>query len=373
VTATPKLLLERASRQAGLADFGPGGWQAGFERLVEAVGIDMGQDAEAVATVERFIVNRLVTRLRVEEWYADHATEAAHHVEGPVVILGMPRTGTTALHYLLAIDPQFRYPRKWELNDPMPPPDEATESEDPRRPGQATHSVRHIASVDGPTEDRLIHELCFNDNEGVLPVPTFTRWWQTADHAAAFGYHERILRLLHSNRPPYHWLIKDPNYLFQVMDLAGRYPNARFVMTHRDPVAIVPSTCSTIVASRQQRLPNWITDPTELGRWVMRLFTDGVHHAVTARAALGEHRFLDVSQFELQNDPVAVAERVYDFAGLRLESPVRTAMTRWAKENKPGSRGEHHYNAEEYGLTVQSIRRSFAGYLDRFAEYCEQS
>jgi hypothetical protein len=373
VTATSELLLERASRQSGLTDFGPDGWQAGFERLVEAVGSDVGEDAGAGAVValETLIVNRLVKRLRVEEWYAGHATEAAHQVEGPVVILGMPRTGTTALHYLLALDPQFRYPRKWELNDPVPPPDVATESEDPRRPSQPPEiSVQHIASADGPTEDRYIHELCFNDREGVLPVPAFTRWWDTADHGAAFGYHERILRLLHSRRPPYYWLVKDPLYLFQITDLAARYPNARFVMTHRDPVAVIPSTCSTMIAARRKRLPGWITDRVELGQEVMRTFTDGLRRAAAARAALGDHRFLDVGQRELASDAVTAAERIYEFAGLRLDGTVRTAMARWGIDNKPGSRGEHHYSAEEFGLTAESIRQSFAPYLDMFGDYC---
>jgi hypothetical protein len=373
MTITPELLLERAIGRTGLTDFGPDGWQAGFARLVEAVSTDLGEDAGAVEAIDARIVDRLVNRLRVEEWYAEHAAEAVHRVEGPLVILGLPRTGTTALHYLLAVDPQFRYPRRWELQDPVPPPEAATESEDPRRPSQAPQpSVQHIASVDGPVEDRFIHELCFNDNEGVLPVPSFTRWWHTAGHAAAFGYHERILRLLHSHRPPYYWLVKDPNYLFQLTELAAHYPDARFVMTHRDPVAVLPSTCSTIIAARRKRLPGWITDPAELGQWAMSNFADGLQRAAAARVLLGEHRFLDVGQYELESDPVAVAMRIYGFVGLRLDSPVRTAMARWASENHPGSRGEHRYSAEEFGLTAQSIRQSFAPYLDRFGDHCKE-
>jgi hypothetical protein len=374
VIATPELLLRRASDTTGLTDFGPDGWQTGFERLVESVGADLGAEAEAAAVIETQIVGRLVRRLRIEEWYAKHGAEAGHQVEGPIVILGMARTGTTALHYLLAVDPRFRFPRKWELSDPVPPPDAATEHEDPRRPSQAPQpSVRHIASADGPTEDRFIHELCFNDSEGVFPVPSFTRWWETADHTAAFGYHERILRMLHSHRPPYHWVIKDPLYLFQVADLAVRYPNARFVMTHRDPVAVIPSTCSTIIDSRKKRLPHWDTDPVGLGQDVLQQFTEGLRRAAAARAVVGEHRFLDVGQHELRGNAVAVAERIYDFAGLRPDDSVRTAMAGWGDVNQPGARGEHHYSAREFGLTARSIRQSFAPYLDRFGEYCRES
>jgi hypothetical protein len=124
---TPGALLERAQVQSGLSDFGPDGWQGGFERLVAAMGTDVGDDADVTRRIEAIIVGRLVNRLRIEDWYAHHAGEAAaHRVEGPLVVVGTGRSGTTATHYLLAVDPRFRYLRKWEIEDPVPPPSLAT-------------------------------------------------------------------------------------------------------------------------------------------------------------------------------------------------------------------------------------------------------
>ena len=364
-------LLDRARQRTGLSDFGPDGWQDGFEHLVAAIPTDLGDDLAAVERIETIVVDRLVNRLRVEGWYAEHASEAAAHaVEGPLVIIGTGRSGTTATHYLLAVDPQFRYPRKWELIDPVPPPDAATEHEDPRRPhAPLERNVQHIATVDGPAEDRRIHELSFHESPNVLGVPTYAKYWRTADHTRAFPYHERILRLLHAHRPPYRWLLKSPESLYTLPPFAAHYPDARFVMTHRDPAKVIPSACSVIAEHTRMRLPEWTPDP-EFGRETLEHLLEGVRRFMAARAAIGEDRFTDIGQPELQADPVGVAERIYGFAGLQFDDEVRRAMAEWSDQNQAGSRGEHRYTAEEFGLSDEQIQAEFAEYLDRYGHYC---
>jgi hypothetical protein len=364
-------LIERACLEAGASDFGPDGWREGYDELLRAMATDLVSDEAAVGAIEGLVVGRLARRLRIEAWLAAHPDPHPQPVEGPVVIVGLPRSGTTAVHYLLAIDPRLRYLRSWELKDPVPPPSLATEAEDPRRRGEVrTSDVRHIQVAGGPVEDSPIHELCFHHGELALPLPSYTSWWRTADHSAAFVYHDRILRMLHRNRPPCLWLLKMPTYLFQLADLVATYPGARFVMTHRDPAVALPSTCSTILDSRARRVPGWIPDPLELGRQVLDHFADGMRRAVEARTRLGLNRFVDVGQAEMETDAVAVAERIYGFLGLELDSEVRSAMAGWARRNRRGSRGEHVYRAEDYGLSDASIRRRFSGYLDEFGGLC---
>lgn len=369
--ASTEQLLDRARQRAGLADFGPDGWQDGFEHLVAATGTDLGDDAAATERIETIIVNRLVNRLRVEAWYAEHEDEAAAHaVEEPLMILGTGRSGTTATHYLLAVDPQFRYARKWELVDPVPPPELAKEHEDPRRSTPSWHgNVQHIATVDGPAEDRRIHELSFHESPAVLGVPSYSEYWRTADHTAAFPYHERILRLLHSRRPPYRWLLKSPESMHTLTPLAAHYPDMRFVVTHRDPVKVIPSACSVIAEHTKMRLPDWTPDP-EFGRRTLTQLLEGVQRAMAARPVIGEERFLDIGQPELQADAISVAERIYEFAGLGLDDDVRNAMRRWDEHNRVGSRGQHRYTPEQFGLTAEDIRSEFAEYLDAFGDHC---
>jgi hypothetical protein len=368
--AAPEILVARARERVGVSSLGPDGWQEGLERLVGAVASNC-RDGDAAARIEAIVLGRLATRLRVEAWYAAHGAEATRPVEQPLIIVGLPRTGTTAIHHLLALDPRFRFLRSWEANDPVPPDVSVDDAHDPRRPAEAPRpDVRHITALDGAAEDGPILALDFRVAELILPVPDHTAWWRTTSHPTSFVYHERILRMLHSRRPPTQWLLKYPAYLFQLRDVVDRYPTARFVMTHRDPAAALPSMCSTILDSRAKRLPDMPTDRRVFGPQMLEHWTEGMHRALDERTALGEQRFIDVGQREVETDPVGTAERVYESAGLHLFDDVRGAMARWAAENRRGARGEHRYHASEFGLTNDEIRGAFGDYLDRFGHHC---
>jgi hypothetical protein len=370
VVASPGALIGRAEEQTGLSDLGPDGWQVGFEGLVDAVEREVAADPDAVDRIEAMLVERLVQRLRVEQWYAVRGTEAVDPVQAPLAILGLPRTATTALFHLLAIDPQLRHLRSWEVDDPVPPPDAATERDDPRRVAQPTRTdVRHIVAVDGPVEDWPIHAMAFDHAELTLPVPTYSTWWRTRDHSSLFGYHERVLRLLHSHRPPHRWLLKLPAYVFLLPELAAQHPAACFVWTHRDPQTVIASTCSTVAASKQKRTPSSPPGPT-FGHDQLEHWADGTRQAMAARDRLGEHRFVDVAQRDLEVDPVGTAERIYAAAGLVLDVGTVEGMRGWAEANRRGSRGEHRYSLEQYGLTATEVDQAFEDYTDRFGELC---
>ena len=371
IVASMQELIERAIAATGLADFGAEGWQVGLGHLLDAVKTDLGHDPTAARIVESLFLGRLTSRLQVEAWYAERDADRPPPVEGPLVIVGLPRTATTALHYLLAVDPQFRYPRVWEMATPVPPPDPASERDDQRRVAAAARGsdVRHISSVDGPTEDVFIHALHFGNQEMALPVPTYRTWWRGADLTTTFAYQERVLRLLHSQRPPHRWVLKAPAYLFHLPEMSRHYPDARFVMTHRDPTAALPSTCSVVLDARRNVLPDVAQNKAALGSEMVEHFGYGVLHAMDSRSAVGEERFLDVGQADMERDPLGTAERIYEFAGLELAGDVRVAMRGWAAQNQRGSRGVHDYTAEEFGLTVEGLRDTFAEYRKRFAAY----
>jgi hypothetical protein len=172
--------------------------------------------------------------------------------------------------------------------------------------------------------------------------------------------------LLHATRPPYRWIVKAPYHNFHLADLATQYPNTRFVMTHRDPAVALPSTCSTVATAQQAALPDHALDPAAVGSFLLEHLVDGIGRAMSARQNIGEDRFLDVTQRELEGNPLGTVERIYDFLGLELNGDIRAAMSDWAEANRRGARGEHRYRAEDYGLTRDQIRRVFAGYIDRF-------
>jgi hypothetical protein len=242
----------------------------------------------------------------------------------------------------------------------------ATEREDPRRPtGPPKVNVRHIVAVDGPAEDWPIHAMAFDHAELSLPVPSYSARWRGASHATVCPFLDRVLRLLHSHRPPQRWLLKMPAYLFLLAEVAVQFPDAHFVMTHRDPVAAIASTCSTVAESRAQRTPTWSPGPS-FGREMLGHWAEGMRQAMAARERLGEARFVDVAQHQLEADPVGTAQRVYASAGLRLTGAAADAMGAWADGNRRGSRGEHRYSLEEFGLCAEDVTVAFGPYLERF-------
>jgi Sulfotransferase family len=365
----PEDLTERARCATGLSDFGPDGWQIGLEHFVASARVDIGTNPSAVATVEAMAVGRLANRLKIERWYADHRGDPIDPVQGPVFIVGLPRTATTALHYLLAIDPQFRYQRRWEVADPVPPPDLATEAEDPRRlSATASLSVQHIATSDGPLEDGALLALDFHNQELGLPLPSYTRWWRCADMTSTYAYHDRVLSLLHSRRPPSLWLLKAPAYCFHLPQIASQYPQARFLMTHRDPVVAFASTCSVVQEARRLLVPSYQTDPVELGGFLLEHLVEATRRALSAREILGDHRFCDVHQADVEARPMETVERIYRFLGLPLSDDVRSAMEDWTVENRRGARGEHRYTAEQYGQTAETLREAFHEYIGRLGD-----
>jgi Sulfotransferase family len=367
-----EVLIARAKDSSGLSNLGPDGWQEGLDHLIDSARADLPPDEGITARLEATIFDRLTSRLLIEDWYANQEMEPPSLL-GPLVIHGLPRTATTAIQYLLANGPNFRYQRRWEISSPVPPPAATSDEDDERR--LAAHrrataggggSVQHIAETDGPVDDGTVLGLGFHNQELGLPLPTYTKWWREADLSTTYAYHERVLRLLHTGRPPYRWMVKAPYHNFHLDDLAAHYPDALFVMAHRDPGVALPSTCSTVATAMGNALPQHPPEPEVLGAFLLEHLVDGIGRAMDARTAIGEDRFLDVSQQEMGTDPVGVAERIYDFVGLELDPPTRGAMAAWVGANQRGARGAHVYAAEEYGLTVGQIREAFRPYIERF-------
>lgn len=364
-------LAERAMHATGLSHFGPDGWQVGLEQLLDALEPIANHRADAGDAVAQMLVRRLASRLQVEAWYDGRGTAGLPPVEGPIVILGLPRSATTALHYLLARDPRFRFTRQWEMAAPVPPPDPETEATDPRRQRSSSrrNDVRHIADVDGPTEDVSIHALNFGSQEFALPVPAYRSWWRDVDLRTTFVYQERVLQLLHSRRGPSRWLLKAPAYLFHLPEMTANYPCARFVWTHRDPIDAVPSACSVILDAQKMVLSGMPEDRDALGAEVLGHFAEGIRRAMASRSSMDPRLFVDVGQAEVERDPVGTAERIYDHLGMDLGDDLKAAMSQWAAANQRGSRGVHRYSASEFGLTSSAIAAAFADYCEVFAGY----
>ena len=366
------VLLAEAVEQTGLSDFGAGDFREGLEVLLESLRRDAGLAPSTDARVLGDLRRRLVNRLDVEAWYRDHPAIEELAVRGPVDVMGLPRTGTTALANMLSLDPQFRCLRGWEQKYPCPPPTTAGEATDPRLlEAIAEHDARppqlramHLYDVHATMEDSDVLGMAFHGQQYTLPVYGYHAWWRAADCTPTFAYHRRITTLLQSQRPPDLWLFKAPHHKFHLESIVAAYPDARFVMTHRDPTKVVPSYASLVSALFPT--PERDHDMHRLGRELSVHLREGMERAIAARQRIGENRFLDVHHRDLNTDPLGTVHRVYAFLGLELRPDAEVAMRDWHDANRTGAHGTHRYTAEQFGLSTAQLRSEFDFYIHHF-------
>jgi hypothetical protein len=373
---TAEQLLDEARRATGLTDFGPGRYREGLEVVLKSLAEDAKFSRDSDAAVLEPMRRRLRNRLLVEDWLARHPGTAEAAIEGPVSIMGLPRTGTTALGNMMSLDERFRSLRGWEQKNPVPPPVAGEEQNDPRRveavkeieyllehrPDQA---AMHIFEVDATLEDTDLLGMEFHGQGYTQPVYGYHAWWRECDMRPTFAYHRRVVALLQSRRPPNRWLFKAPHHKFHLEAMVSAYPDIRFIMTHRDPAKVVPSYAS-LVGTLFPPAESGQHDQKRLGREVCDHLRIGMQHCIEQRARLGESRFIDVHQSDLDRDPLGTLDRVYKFLGYEFTPQLRDRIVTWQAQHKSGAHGTHRYTAEQFGLSKEQIRSDYDFYIKHF-------
>lgn len=375
-------MAEASAQAGGLADFGRPAFLDGLNAYLRSIAQDGGFTQEAATAFTASLGGRLVVRLQVEEWYRTHPEIESGTVERPLMITGLPRTGTSAFASILSLEPGFRCPRAWEQSSPVPPPVLGEEASDPRRMAAQARlkemaqrgdeqMTMHLHELDSTSEDVPILGYEFKAQSFTTPTPSYHAWWRESDMRPAYGYLLRICKLLQSRRPPNRWLFKAPHYVFHLEHVLAAFPDARFVVTHRDPVKTIPSWAS-LLSSLQPKGSLEKVGPATLAARAAEHQAIGMRRMIEARARIGEDRFLDVHHHEFVADPIGVLRRVYDFTGMTLTDTTRDAMAAWSDDNRPGARGKHVYTVEQFGLTEQGLRDQFAFYTDKYGVKLER-
>jgi hypothetical protein len=370
-------LVEAASVQGGLKDVGADTFREGLEQLVASLDDEAQLSDIGRVALESQIVTNLVNRLKVTDWVSRHPAVRDERIERPVFILGLPRTGTTLLSYLLAQDAASRSLMRWEAMSSVPPPHRDAFDSDPRiaeaRDGQVMldalnpgFKAIHYEAPDGPTECVAVFSQDFKSVlwETVANVPSYGEWLNRADYTSAYAYHRQVLQLLQSDAPG-RWMLKSPGHCLALDALLATYPDASFIVTHRDPIAVVASTCSLVNSlsgtfsdadHREYVAQHWPAVLVEMTRRVDD-FRD--------RHPDLDGRFFDLPYDQLVADPVAAARRIYDHMGTELTADVESAMAAYAADNRQGKYGRHSYTLDELGLDRGQLDEQFAAYRAR--------
>lgn len=382
VSLAPDQLIASACRNTRLEDFGPDGpFREGLQVLCDSL------ESEALLTpVGRLLVRQMIrqgleNQLQLQDWYSRFPEIAEQRIERPLVIIGMPRTGTTILHELLALDAANRCPMTWELAHPFPPPETATFGTDPRI-RQTAQELRlshylmpgvenmHRMGATLPQECVAITSwiFCSMQYNTVLRIPSYTRWlMQDADHSAMYRFHRRVLRYLQWRCPGRRWVTKTPAHLWSLDALLDEYPDASLVQTHRDPLKIVSSLASMLPTMRAAYASS--ADVREVASEWSDNCAAALNASVSTRRAGGlqASQVVDIHFEDFMADPAGQVERIYRQFGLAFTASFAAAIDNYIASNPADKHGGHRHNFADTGLDVAHERDKVRDYQDYFA------
>jgi hypothetical protein len=374
----PEALLAQAVEATGLEDMGPDGWQEGLGVLVDDANRHGELSELGLAVFTSWVRRRLRNRLRVIDWAHRHPDEVSAPVTAPLVVTGLGRSGTTYLLELLSADPANRALMKWEATDCVPPPESAGFDTDPRITACITETEQtydavpqmravHYERGDGPTECLALLGQSFlgPDFSGLFTLPEYARGSVTDDQRPAYTFHRIALGVLQS-RAPGSWTLKDPWHPLGYDALFECYPDARVVVLHRDPVAVIPSMAALSIATAPDAMRVTRVHPEHWGRQSLTMLGEVADRDLSARERFPRDAFLDLAYTDLLDDPVATVERIYAFAGRDFSQPAESAVRRHIGNRPQHQYGVHRYSAAEVGLTAEQISERFAGYTAAF-------
>jgi hypothetical protein len=372
-------LLATARNATGLDDFGDDGWREGFGVLLQSLEAEADLNLVGRLMARNDIVRSLINRLEVRATRAAHPEIGDERVEGPILVVGTGRSGTSLLHELLAQDSRHRVARTWELLHPCPPPERASYETDARiAAADQEYTFWHLVAPEYltmhenggnvPNEDLLIDMLEFASDQfmGSYPTPSYARWLARTDLAPVFRAHRRLLQLLQWRCRGDRWVLKSPSYLSKLPAFFAEYPDAYAVLTHRDPIKVLPSLVS-IMATLQ-----WMhSDAVDADRIVK----SAVHGtAIVMDLVMGwrddgtlpDDRVIDVRFDDLVADPWSTVRTVYDRTGSSLDPDNERRMRAYLDARPRDRHGRHDYDFTDTGLDLDETRARFAAYQARY-------
>lgn len=371
----PEAFLTAAIERTGLDDFGDPAFRERLEVLCTALRDEAGLSDTGLGIAFEQLVGNLVNRLRLEALIADHPEIEDIAIERPIVICGLPRTGTTHLHNLLAADPALRYLPYWESLEPVPGPGEDTPEPRRQRCGAGLEMVNtsmpefrrmHDMTVEHAHEEI---QLLANDISGMLfettyYVPSFAAHYKAHDQSASYAYLKRSLQAMQWLRGGTRWVLKSPQHLEQFPTLAATFPDATFVVTHRDPVDVTLSMMTMICyAMRMAVTQPDVAKVTE--HWLKRI-DDLLAGCIRDREVLPAGQSIDVRFDDFMADERGTLAGIYRLADQPFGDDVRAAMTDFLTEHPRGRYGGVIYDAANLQLDPAALAERFRGYRERF-------
>jgi hypothetical protein len=377
----PETLLAAASAKTnGLSDFGEPSFREGLAVFCRSLETEARLSPLGRQLLQQKILELLGNRLGIEDWYRRHPEIGRETLAPPLVIVGLPRTGTTLLQRMLACDPQFYSMPWWESRYPVPFPGESLQAPE-QRIAQARAEVRQmieampkLLSIHPMDADQADEEVMLMEHSFIAAlnsyayVPGYMAWLAQADERPAYAYLVRMLKFLQWQKRQrgivaQRWVLKAPHHLLRMHLLLETFPGVRVIQTHRDPLETIPSIASFLhtlwcIYSDE-------AEPGAAGREWSALMARALAHTMAVRDTAPQ-RFFDVQFIDTVKRPLEVVRDIYAFAGLKLTPRAESAMHHWLEVNRRGTRAAHEYSSETFGLDPEQLKCDFAEYRRRY-------
>ncbi|AYJ50669.1 sulfotransferase family protein [Rhodococcus sp. P1Y] len=370
---TAEDLHASAKKFTGLDDFGSDDYREGLETLLESYQRDAELTPIGSKMSRFFLRGALVARLLSEHAWRANPGWVDVPIERPIFVTGLPRTGTTALHRLLTVDPAHQGLEMWLTEMPQPRPPRETWESNPVfaqiEKGFAQHHVEHPEFMGVHYMSASEVEECWQllrqsvqsiAYECLAYVPTYSTWLAEQSWLAPYQRHRNNLQLIGMHDVGRRWVLKNPSHLFALEELLQVYPDALIIQCHREPSTIMPSVCSLA----EQATQGWSSKFTgeTIGRTQLELWERGVHSFSAARAQASASQFYDVDYHDFVAEPLGTVAQVYRHFGLALTDDARTAMESMHESSRTGvRRPAHKYSLADFGLDGPEVDRRFAG------------
>ncbi len=369
-------MLARAQARAKLSDIGDNAFMPPFDALLHSLSCEVALHPLGRLYARNRLLETLVRRLYLERDLKLHPEISAVRIRRPLIVLGLPRSGTSLLQGLLAQDPRSISLRRWELAAPWPLPSSGHSAEQGARFARYQADVSRAArryprlhamhSFFSPLECNELFTLTFRSTLFPLcfVVPSYDRWLELRppeEWEQSYRYYLRVLRRLTWRREDKHWVLKSPHHLAHLEALAGIFPDLCAIQLHRDPQRVVSSTCSMTAAVRA--MVQTRVDLDDVRRYVMRTLTALVKAGMDSRRKLGSSRFMDLAYADLVQDPIGAVRKIYSYFDLDLLPEAEDPMKQWLAMNSQHKNGVHRHSLAPFRLSRQEVELAFSGYV----------
>lgn len=351
----------------------------GLERLTDSIAQETRLSLFGRISV-RYDLTRLARNAEaIRRMHAADAAVGREDVRAPVFIMGLPRSGTTFLHTLFGFDPEVLVPRVWQTLYPAARPAgfDRTRSKAARKTDRQLEMFAGMAPefpaihpIDGDSPQEcseitahVFHSLRFDTT---FRVPSYTAWHDTQDDTPSFAFHKLWLQAMQHGTGARFWALKCPEHIFSVQAILATYPDARFVVVHRDPVHVFASVAHMTEVLRRPFLHG--IDAQEIGRQVTERWIDGARRLVDfdRSGGVAAARLVNIHYEALTADPIGAVREIYERFGERFSPAAEAAMQGHLAAAPRGGYGRNRYRLADFGINPEGLRPDFAPYMDYF-------